>query len=76
MQRDGHRASRHARIAVRDRDRVFFVHRQKQRRALIAKVIDEAVVQTAKAGARRECDELDVEGAQHLGDDIATPSRR
>ncbi len=71
VQRDGERFSGDSRIAVRERDRMLLVHAEQQLRPRIAEMVDEAVVQPAKAGAGRERDIGNLERAQKLRDHIA-----
>jgi hypothetical protein len=75
MQRDGERLARDAHIPVRERDRGLFVHAEQQFRARVAEMVDQAVVQPAKAGARRERDIGNLERAQEVGDRIASETR-
>src|SRR5262249_2570435 len=70
----GHRLAGRLGVTVRDSDRVILVHAQQDRRHLVAEMIDEAVVQTAIAGARVEADIADAEAAQHLRGDVAAPA--
>ena len=76
VQHDRHRPIRRLGIAVRDGQRVIFVQAQQQLRVAVAEVVDQAVVKSAKAGARIERDVFDSESAQHLGCDIAAPCHR
>ena len=75
VQRDGERAPGDARVAVRQCHRAFLVNAQEEFRALVAEVVDEAVVQAAEARARRERDVGDVQRAQHLRHAIAAEAR-
>jgi len=60
----------HLGIAVSDRHRAFLVQAQKQLRAFIAEIIDEAVVQAAIARARIEGDVRDVCRPQRVGNHV------
>ena len=73
VQRDSQRPSRHARIAVRERHRMFLVDAQQQLRTLVAEIVDQAVVQAAIARAGRERDVGDFQRAQHLRHRVAAP---
>jgi hypothetical protein len=72
VQRDRHRPSRDARVAMRDRHGVLFVHAQENFGLRVAEMIDQAVVQAAEACSRRERDIVEVERAQHVGDRVAS----
>ncbi len=66
-----HGATGHLGVAMRDGDGVLLVQAQQHLRALVAEVVDQAVVQSAKAGAGIDGDIGDVERAQRFGDSIA-----
>ena len=73
VQRDRERAPGDARIPVRERDRVLLVDAQQELRPRVAEIVDEAVVQAAKARAGRERDVRDLERSQQFRDRIAAP---
>ena len=76
MQCNRHRLPGHLGITVRDRHRVLLVQTQKHLRIAIAEIVDEAVVQAAKARAGNERDIGQHERAQRFGDDVAAKLRR
>ena len=75
MQRDGKRVPGDARIAVGERDRALFVHAEQELGAGIPQMVDQAVVQAAKARPRRKRDVGKLQRAQQIGDRVAAPSR-
>src|SRR6185503_17207057 len=60
-------------VAVGDRDRRLLVQAEQHLRALVAEVVDDAVVQAAVAGPRIEREVRDVERAQHRRHGVAAP---
>ena len=74
MQCDGHRLFGDLGIALRDADGMFFMQADHHLRVAIAEIVDEAVVQAAVAGARRQRDIFHVETAQRLGHGIGSPA--
>jgi hypothetical protein len=70
MHRCRHRLAGDLGVAVSDRDRRFLVKAQQHLRRGIADMVDQAVMETAIAGAGIECDIGNVEVAQHLGDHV------
>ena len=73
VQRDRERLPGDACIAVRERNRVLFVHAEQELGPRVAEMVDEAVVQAAKARTRSESDVRNLERAQELRDRIAAP---
>jgi hypothetical protein len=73
VQSDRERHSGDARIPVRECDRGFLVDAEQKLRPRVAEIVDEAVVQPAKARAGGQRDVGDRELAQELRDRIAAP---
>ncbi len=73
MHRRGHRFALGARIAVRQRDGDLFVVAKNNLRSMIAAVIDQRVVQTAKGRAGIDRDVFDLECLQEIDDHVRTP---
>ena len=76
VQHHRHRPTGHPRVPVRERDRVLFVQTEQDPGVDVAEMIDEAVVQAAKAGTRRERDVLELERAQEFRQRIAAEALR
>ena len=71
MDGGGHRATRHLGVAMRDGDGRLLVQAQQKLRILVAEIIDERIVQSAKARARIDGYVGDFERAQRLGYGVA-----
>ncbi len=73
VQRDRERPPGDAGIAVRERNRALLVHAKQKLGPRVAEMVDQAVVQPAEAGTRRERDVRNLQRAQKLRDRIAAP---
>ena len=60
-------------IAVGDGDSVLFVQHHHHLRLLVTQVVDQAVMQAAKAGTGVEQDVGNVHRPQHVGNRVAAP---
>ncbi len=71
-----HGLARDLGVTMGDRHRVFLMQAQQYFRIGIAQIIDQTVVQPAKAGARVERDKGNIEIVQCLGNDVRAETRR
>src|SRR5262245_18848548 len=71
MDRRRHSAASDLGPAMRDRHGMFFMQAKEDRRAVVTKPIDQAIVQTAQAGTRIESDVGNLERAQGVGGSVA-----
>ncbi len=73
VERHRHRLFGDLTVAVRNGYRMLFVQADHHLRILVAKVVDDAVVKAAIAGAGHERDVFEIEPPGNFGDDVAAP---
>jgi hypothetical protein len=73
MQHHAHHPARGLGVTVGDRHGCLLVQAEQHLRALVAEVVDDAVMESPVARPRIQCEKRDIERTQHRGDGVATP---